>query len=44
MLTFVLIGVLGFVATAVWVIVRVIIGLQKVNRSEPIERPQSWLV
>lgn len=43
-LTFVLIGILGFVATAVWVIVRVIIGLQKVNRSEPIDRPESWLV
>ncbi|AMM85172.1 hypothetical protein JET14_14190 [Martelella lutilitoris] len=43
-LTFVIIGVFGFLATAVWVIVRVIIGLQKVNRSEPIERPQSWLV
>ncbi|MET3599008.1 DUF4870 family protein [Martelella mangrovi] len=43
-LTFVLIGILGFVATGVWVIVRVIVGLQKVNRSEPIERPESWLV
>ncbi|TNB48176.1 hypothetical protein FF124_07505 [Martelella lutilitoris] len=43
-LTFVIIGVFGFLATAVWVIVRVIIGLQKVNRSEPIERPESWLV
>ncbi len=43
-LSFVLIGLLGFLATAVWVIVRVIIGLQKVNRSEPIERPESWLV
>ena len=43
-LTFVLVGILGFVATAVWVIVRVIVGLQKVNRSEPIDRPESWLV
>ncbi|PRX07253.1 UNVERIFIED_ORG: putative membrane protein [Martelella mediterranea] len=43
-LTFVLIGILGFVATGVWVIVRMIVGLQKVNRSEPIERPESWLV
>ena len=43
-LTFVLIGVLGFVATGIWVIVRVIVGLQKVNRNEPIANPQSWLI
>ncbi|MGV0817404.1 DUF4870 family protein [Martelella sp. AMO21009] len=43
-LTFVLIGVLGFVATGIWVIVRVVVGLQKVNRNEPIANPQSWLI
>ena len=41
-LTFLFIGVLGFIATAVWSIVRCIIGLQKVSRGEAIANPQSW--
>lgn len=43
-LSFVLIGVLGFIATLVWFIVRVVIGLQKVSRDEPIANPQSWVI
>ncbi|TCT38834.1 DUF4870 family protein [Martelella mediterranea] len=43
-LMFVVIGFLGFLATAVWVVVRVVIGLQKVSREEPIANPQSWLI
>ena len=38
------IGVLGFIATAVWMIVRCVIGLQKIGRGEPIANPQSWLI
>lgn len=44
LLSFVLIGVLGFLATAVWLIVRCIVGLQKAGRREPIANPLSWLI
>jgi uncharacterized membrane protein len=44
LLSFVLIGTLGFVATAVWVIARCIVGLQKVGRNEPVANPQGWLL
>ena len=43
-LSFVLIGFFGFVATAVWMIVRLVIGLQKVGRREPIANPMSWVI
>ena len=43
-LSFLLIGLLGFIATLVWFIVRVVIGLQKVTRDEPIANPQSWII
>lgn len=43
-LTFVVIGVLGFIATLIWVVVRCVIGLQKAAREEPIANPQSWLI
>lgn len=43
-LTFLFIGILGFIATAVWSIVRCIIGLQKVSRGEAIANPQSWTI
>jgi uncharacterized membrane protein len=43
-LTFLIIGIIGFIATAVWTIVRCIIGLQKAGRGEPIADPQSWLI
>ncbi|MCB1352723.1 MAG: hypothetical protein KDK03_08310 [Rhodobacteraceae bacterium] len=44
LLSLVVIGVLGFIATAVWMIVRCVIGLQKIGRGEPIANPQSWLI
>lgn len=43
-LTFLVIGMIGFIATAVWSIARCIIGLQKIGRGEAIENPQSWLL
>jgi uncharacterized membrane protein len=43
-LTFLVIGIVGFVATATQTIVRCVIGLQKVGRNEPIDNPQSWLI
>lgn len=43
-LTLLLIGFIGFIVTGVWVIARVLVGLQKVTRNEPIENPQSWLI
>lgn len=43
-LSFVVIGVLGFIATLVWFVVRVVIGLQKAGREEPISNPESWIV
>src|SRR5690606_26596048 len=44
LLSFVLIGFLTALATAVWVIVRCVIGLQAVSRGEPIRNPLSWIV
>jgi uncharacterized membrane protein len=38
---------IGFVlmfAVAVWFIVRVIIGIQALQRGEPIKNPESWLI
>lgn len=43
-LMFIVIGMIGFLATAVWTIVRCVIGLQKAARNEPIANPQSWLI
>ena len=43
-LTILLIGFIGFIVTGVWVIARVLVGLQKANRNEPIENPNSWLI
>lgn len=43
-LAIIVIGILAAIATAVWMIVRCIIGLQKVSRNEPIANPQSWLI
>lgn len=39
-----LIGFLLAFATAVWVIVRCVIGLQAVGRGEPIKNPTSWWI
>ncbi len=43
-LAFVAIGFLLMIAVAIWVIVRVLIGLQKAARDEPIDNPQSWVI
>lgn len=43
-LAFILVGFVLMLAIAVWVIVRCVIGLQKVSRNEPIENPESWLI
>lgn len=43
-LMFVIIGMLGFIVTAVWTIIRCVVGLQKVSRGEAIADPQSWLI
>ncbi|WP_112808793.1 DUF4870 family protein [Ensifer sp.] len=40
----VLIGFLGFIATAVWIVVRCVVGLQRAALEEPISNPQSWMV
>lgn len=39
-----LIGFLVLIAVAVWFIVRIVIGLQALNRGEPIRNPESWLI
>ncbi|MBP1883158.1 DUF4870 family protein [Sinorhizobium mexicanum] len=44
LLTVMVIGILGFVATAVWIVIRCVIGLQRAAREEPITNPESWLV
>ena len=38
------IGILLMVAIAIWIIVRCVIGLQKVSRGEAIANPDSWLI
>ncbi|WP_299866856.1 hypothetical protein [uncultured Hoeflea sp.] len=43
LLMFVLIGMLTMLLVAIWIIVRTVIGLQKLSRNEPIDNPQSWL-
>ena len=44
LLMFVAIGFLTAIATVVWVVVRVIIGLQAIGRGEAIKNPTSWLI
>ncbi len=43
-LVFLLIGILLYIAVAVWIIVRCIVGLQAAGRGEPVKNPESWLV
>jgi uncharacterized membrane protein len=38
------IGFVLIVATAVWVVVRCVLGLQAVGRNEPMKNPQNWLI
>jgi uncharacterized membrane protein len=44
LLMFVLIGMLLMPLVALWIIIRTIVGLQKLGRNEPIANPQSWLL
>jgi uncharacterized membrane protein len=43
-LSILVVGALLAIATAVWWVVRCIVGLQKLGRNEPIAKPQSWLI
>jgi uncharacterized membrane protein len=43
-LMMVMIGMLLMPLVALWIIVRTIVGLQKLSRNEPIADPQSWLL
>ncbi|MEQ1942005.1 DUF4870 domain-containing protein [Mesorhizobium sp. VNQ89] len=43
-LMFVIIGFVLAFAVAVWFIVRCIIGIQALQRGEPIKKPESWLI
>lgn len=43
LLTVILIGFLGYLATAVWVIIRCIKGFQAADRGEPVEDVETWL-
>ncbi|MGJ8572582.1 MAG: DUF4870 family protein [Hoeflea sp.] len=43
-LMMVMIGMLLMPLVALWIIVRTIVGLQKLGRNEPIANPQSWLL
>jgi uncharacterized membrane protein len=38
------VGFLLIIATAIWVVVRCVFGLQAVSRGEPMKNPQSWLI
>ncbi|WEX08472.1 DUF4870 domain-containing protein [Chelativorans sp. AA-79] len=38
------IGFLLLIAVAIWVVVRMVVGLQAVGRGEPIRNPQSWVL
>jgi len=43
LLTVILIGFLGFLAIAVWMIIRCVKGFQAADKCEPIENVESWL-
>lgn len=44
LLTFLLIGFLGMIATLIWVVIRCVIGLQKAGNQQPIDDPRKWLI
>jgi uncharacterized membrane protein len=44
LLMIVMIGMLTMLLVALWVVIRTIVGLQKLGRNEPIDNPQSWLL
>jgi len=43
LLTVIVIGFLGFLATAVWMIIRCVKGFQAADRGEPIKDVETWL-
>jgi uncharacterized membrane protein len=43
-LTILLIGFILFIAVAVWFIVRIVLGMQALNRNEPVRKPESWII
>ncbi len=43
-LSLILIGFILLLAVAVWIIVRCVLGLQKVARGEAIDNPRSWTI
>ena len=43
-LMMVLVGMLTMLLVALWIVIRTIVGLQKLGRNEPIDNPQSWLL
>ncbi len=43
-LSILVVGALLAIATALWWTVCCIVGLQKLDRNEPIANPQSWLI
>lgn len=43
-LMMVAIGFLLLLATAIWAVVRIVIGLQAVSRKEAIKNPESWML
>ncbi len=43
-LSVVIIGLFILLATFIWMIIRLVTGLQKLNRGEPIANPQSWML
>ena len=44
LLMMVLVGMLTMLLVALWIVIRTIVGLQKLGRNEPIDNPQSWLL
>lgn len=43
-LTVIVVGFIGLIATLVWFIMRMVAGLQALGRGEPVARPETWLV
>lgn len=44
LLMIVMIGMLTMLLVALWIVIRTVVGLQKLGRNEPIDNPQSWLL
>lgn len=43
-LSVIVIGFFILLAAFVWMVIRLVMGLQKLNRQEPIANPQSWML